>query len=216
MKAFVTKLMGCAVFGLAASWASAGVIAVDTTYRAFDASSGHVGFDVTTHGLIKDLDVAITFSKCDNPYLSANGQACLSDNKPFENEIVIRLIGPDGRAVRLVNENTYDQGNTGGIGRVTVHFDDEGAALGRRVAAGSFRPLELLSLFDGMDMFGQWQLYFEDTKRYDPFEVYSSRLVFTEAPPSSSTDLPEPAGLLVFGAGLLGLAATRRRLHQQA
>lgn len=215
MKAFVTKLMGCAVFGLAASWASAGVIAVHTTYRAFDASSGHVGFDVTTHGLIKDLDVAISFSKCDNPYLSANGQACLSENKPFENEIVIRLIGPDGRVVRLVNENTYDQGNTGGIGRVTVNFDDEGAALGRRVAAGSFRPVESLSLFDGMDMFGQWQLYFEDTKRFDPFEVYSSRLVFTEqlAPPAAQ--VPEPASLVIFGAGLLGLAATRRRPRKQ-
>lgn len=215
MKALLTKLLGYAALGFASASASAGVIAVDTDYRAFDASSGYVAFDVTTRGLIKDLDVAITFSKCDNPYLSMNGQACLSENKPFENEIVIRLIGPDGRVVRLVNENTYDQGDTGGIGRVTVNFDDEGAALGRRVAAGSFRPVESLSLFHGMDMFGQWQLYFEDTKRYDPFEVYGSRLVLTETLAAPGAQVPEPASLVIFGAGLLGLATTRRLRKQK-
>ena len=214
MKAFVTKLSGCALLAVAAGWANAGIIAADSTYRAFDASSGYVNFDITTHGLVKDLDVAIALSKCDNPYLSASGQACLSENKPFENEIVIRLIGPDGRVVGLVNENTFDQGDSGGIGRVTVTFDDEGAALGRRVAAGSFRPVESLSLFDGMDMFGQWQLYFEDTKRYDPFEVYSSRLIFTEQ--AADTQVPEPGSLAVFGAGLFGLAALRRRWRKQA
>ena len=95
-------------------------------------------------------------------------------------------------------------------------FDDEGAALGRRVKAGSFRPVESLTLFDGMDMFGQWKLYFEDTKRYDPFEVYSSRLLFTEKLPSLDTQVPEPGSLAVSGTGLFGLAALRRRPRKQA
>ena len=215
MKAFA-RLMGYAVLGLAAGWAKAGVIAADTTYRDFDASSGYVNFDVKTHAPIGDLNVAITFSKCDNPYLTTNGRACISPNKPFENEIIIRLTGPDGRIVRLVNENTFDQGDTGGVGRITMTFDDEGAALGRRVKAGSFRPVESLTLFDGMDMFGQWKLYFEDTKRYDPFEVYSSRLLFTEKLPSLDTQVPEPGSLAVSGAGLFGLAALLRRPRKQA
>ncbi|MGI4721169.1 MAG: PEP-CTERM sorting domain-containing protein [Janthinobacterium lividum] len=206
---FSTILAGVAI-AFAAAGAQAEVIVSDTTYRNFDKSSGYVSFNVDTHGLIGDLNVAIEFSKCDNPYLGKNGRDCESDDTPFENEIVFHLIGPDGRIVRLVEPSTFDQGATGGIGRVTMTFSDEGQALGRRVQAGTYRPVEALSAFDGMDMFGVWKLFLQDTTASDPLEVYASRLIFNAAdePP---VDVPEPGSVAVFGAGLLGLAVLRRR-----
>jgi len=214
MKAITSFLVGAAMTFAAAS-ASAEVIYTDNTYRDFDASSGLVTFDVTTHGLISDLNIAVEFSKCDNPFIDPQGSACVGRDTPYEDEIVMRLIGPDGRVLSLIEKGTFDEGDTPGIGRILLTFTDESATLGKRVQAGAFRPLEALSAFDGMDMFGQWQLYFEDTRGMDPLEVFSSSLIFNgqEAPPA---DVPEPASLAVFGIGLAALGALRRRQRRQA
>jgi len=205
MKAIVSQLAGAAML-LATGAAQAELVVTDKTYRDFDGTFGYVSFDVTTHGAIKDLNVAIEFSKCDNPYIEAGGTACISRDRPFESEIVMRLIGPDGREVSLVELDTFDVGDSG-VGRVTMTFDDEGQALGRRVQAGTFRPVGQLSTFDGMDMFGEWQLYFQDLARRDPLEVFSSSLIFNQL----EAEVPEPGSLAMFGAGLFALGALRRR-----
>ncbi len=213
MKPIASFLLGAAI-SLSAASAHADVIYTDDTYRDFDASSGYVTFDVTAHGLITDLNIAVAFSKCDNPYIDPQGSACVGRGTPFENEIVMRLVGPDGRVLSLIEKNTFDQGDTPGIGRITMTFDDEGAQLGKRVQAGAFRPLGDLGMFDGMDMFGQWQLYFEDTTGSDPLEVFSSSLIFNSA--DAPAEVPEPASLAMFGAGLFALGALRRRQRRQA
>jgi len=213
MKKIISKLLAGATLAFAAATTHAEVIVSDTTYRDFDGSFGYVAFNVGTHELINDLNVAIEFSKCDNPYLEQYSYRCLSSDSPMESEIVIHLIGPDGRLVRLVNANTFDEGDTGGAGRIELTFDDQGEALGRRVQVGVFRPVEALSAFNGMDMFGEWRLYFQDTRARDPFEVYSSHLIFN-ARAEPPVDVPEPGSVAVFGAGLLGLAFLRRRRAQ--
>src|SRR5688500_12096447 len=101
MKAIASLLAGM-IMTLAATGAHAEVIYTDTTYRDFDASSGLVTFDVTTHGLINDLNIAVEFSKCDNPFIDPQGTACVGRDTPFEDEIVMRLIGPDGRVLSLI------------------------------------------------------------------------------------------------------------------
>lgn len=178
----------------------------DKTYRDFDGKSGYVSFDVATHGAIQDLNVAIEFSKCDNPYVEAGGTACISPDRPFESDIVMRLIGPDGRQFSLVELNIFDVGDSG-AGRVTMTFDHEGQALGRRVQAGTFRPVGQSSSFDGMDMFGEWRLYFQDIALKDPLEVFSSSLIFNQL----EAEVPEPGSLAMFGAGLFALGALRCR-----
>lgn len=213
MKAINSLYSGIAMM-FAAGAAHADVIYTDQTYRDFDASSAYVTFNVTTHGQIDDLNIAVEFSKCDNPYIDPEGSACVGRDTPFENEIVMRLVGPDGRILSLIEPNTFDQGDTPGIGRITLTFDDEGARLGKRVQGGAFRPVQALNLFDGMDMFGQWKLYFGDTTGSDPLEVFSSSLIFNSA--DAPADVPEPAGFAVFGIGLFALGALRRRQRRQA
>lgn len=209
MNARISKLLGGLALVLTCASASADVIVTDTTYRDVDQSFQYITFDVGTHGLIDDLNVAIEFAKCDYPYLGENGRDCVGQRRPYENEIVFRLIAPSGTSITLVAEDTFEIGDVG-TGRVTMVFDDEGAALPKRVVAGSFKPVEALSMFDDTEMFGQWKLYIEDTMESDPLEVYSSSLIFRVVEESPQTEVPEPVSLAVFGAGLLGLAALRR------
>jgi hypothetical protein len=97
-----------------------------------------------------------------------------------------------------------------GIGRVSVSFDDEAsAALGTQVQAGSFRPGGSLATFDGKDMFGDWSLFIRDNNNRAPLSYFSSRLEI-----STVAAVPEPATAAIFGLGMLGIGAARRRARR--
>ena len=191
--------------------ASATVVATNTSYGVIDGSQATRALNVDVRGTISDVNLTVEFSKCDNPPIGPNGSACTGSGSPFENEFTLVLVGPNGQQVTLVEPySTYSVGLRGGAGRVSVTFDDEALrSLGPRVEAGSFRPDESLSLFDGMSLYGSWTLYLQDFFPADPLEFFSASPDITYDP----APVPEPATLamLGLGLGLMGMRARRKR-----
>jgi hypothetical protein len=207
---YVQGLAALIVTVFACASASAAVVATNTTYGVIDGSEATRALNVTARGTIRDVNIGIEFSKCDDPPIGPAGTRCLGSGVPFESEFDLVLIAPNGQQVMLAESyNTYTAGTTG-TGRVAVAFDDEAAnAAGPRIQAGSFRPEQALSLFDGMDLFGSWTLYLQDFARGDPLEFFSASLDIDYEP----APVPEPATLamLGLGLGLMGMRAARKR-----
>ena len=136
--------------------------------------------------------------------LTPQSRACIGQGFSFNREVEFILESAQGTLVNLVLQDTYS-GQTSGD-RVVVDFDDEaGSTVGGAVLlSGAFRPVGLLSAFDGENATGVWTLRIRDTVGLDPLTFFSATL---------NVEIPEPGSLALAGLALagLGLGAARRR-----
>lgn len=95
------------------------------------------------------------------------------------------------------------------FGEVDTVFDDE-AALDfhpnyEAVAAPAYRSVDLLSIFDGEQIGGTWQLSIANTGCCE----FEGDTLVSWSIMANVTDIPEPSILAIFGLGLMGLASRR-------
>jgi subtilisin-like proprotein convertase family protein len=138
-----------------------------------------------THGAFFDLQIHLTSPAGTNIVLNNSGNSVFIERKPDGR------LGPVG-------------------GNLTLSFDDQ-AELPIDQAARPFtdpyKPIDpyTLSMFDGEDTFGQWQLRIYDAALAHTGNLHNLKLTFT---------IPEPASLSLFAltAGLITARRPRRRI----
>lgn len=220
-KSFAAAVVAAPVLLLSAAAAQAGVVSVgNDTFGAVDQRSEIRTFAVTPadigagSGIVGGVSITIDFSKCAS---GVGPSGCIGgDGRPYANEIAFTLVSPDGLAVALVyngtNRNgandTFEMGNSN-FDRIVMTFDDAGAPLGSLPAPGTFAPEESLAQFIGRQALGTWTLVFGDDVGSDPLGFHSATLRLEVD--GTAAQVAAPAALPLFGAGLLGLAAVRRR-----
>ena len=127
---------------------STGNIAVEIP----DLSTVEIPINVTESGTIADVNARVRL------------------NHTFDGDLLLELVGPDGTTVLLSNKrgssgDNFGSGANACSGTHTV-FDDSAAtaiSAGSAPFAGTFRPEEPLSAFNGRAMMGMWTLRVTDT-----------------------------------------------------
>lgn len=154
-------------------------------------------------GQISDVNVFLNFTKCDDP-ISITGE-CVGASSSYPSEIVFSLLSPTGTSVSLIAAGTYTGNGPGDTYLVTLDDAATTAIGGAMPQSGTFQPTGLLSDFNLESAIGLWTLTFQDTVGADPLSLNSWRLDVT------TSVVPVPAAVWLFGSGLIGLATVARR-----
>jgi subtilisin-like proprotein convertase family protein len=141
-------------------------------------------------------------------------------------DLIYRLTSPSGTTIRLMDRPDRSDFPPSGLGdnsnlSVELVFDDAATALAETIGAGcnnletvgvdagctnvTFKPEQALSAFAGQNLNGTWTLNVSDNQADDVGTISAWRMTVTTAAVS------QPATLVLFGAGLAGLVALRRR-----
>ena len=151
----------------------------------------------------------------------------------------VLLVSPGGQKILLMS----DAGGTHNVSDLTMTFDDEALSFpsnGNVLFSGSYKPVNytgnggpidvfpapapaepygsLLSIFDATSPNGDWRLFVFDDQGISNDSGIGSiargwSLDIATAVTGGSTPVAEPSTLLLLGAGLLGLAARKRRVR---
>jgi subtilisin-like proprotein convertase family protein len=131
-------------------------------------SSGNIAAPIPD---VSTVDIPINVSDV-GPAADVNVRVRL--NHTFDADLVLRLIGPDGTSVALVNNRggagqNFGAGANDCSGVPTVFDDSASIAIGSGAApfAGAFRPEAPLSAFNGKPINGVWVLRVSDTGAID-------------------------------------------------
>ncbi|MEN6423974.1 MAG: proprotein convertase P-domain-containing protein [Phycisphaerales bacterium] len=130
-------------------------------------------------------------------------------------DLQLFLLGPSDAMVTLNTSDPFE-GYYEGADYIATTFDDEADAEiadARPPFAGSFRPRDSLTAFDGQDAHGDWRLlvydaYFVNTGCLDSF-VLRITVSLPEAP--VAVPIPPAGGLTLLGLALVGRRAARSR-----
>jgi len=116
------------------------------------------------------------------------------------------FLGHGGQEVMLFN---HEGGSSDPNGAFT--FDDEAATSVAAIntAGGSFRPVQLLSAFDGASSAGPWTLRISDTAAADSGSLGSWTLAL------HTPGIPEPATWAMMLVGFGGLGALMRTARRR-
>lgn len=164
-------------------------------------------------GTIVDVNLSVDFLKADGEDLVTPG-----NDVPYFGEIILSLVAPSGETVRLINRNSFNNGEPGTLFDGVVTFD---SAAGQPVnmnrdllQPGTFRPVDSFTTLFGESAAGTFTLLVQDADASDSLRFRSATLTVTTLDAQASP-VPEPSSLMMLTAGVLGLAGWGRLRRAQ-